>query len=232
MSQSSPCSASSKRARSTDALDRLPFHFDAPPAEHPAPPLPVQTRLRDLGAGKSMIEGAVLALQDSAQAKLSDLRNGEVCTYAFVGRVDQKAGTPAVLQKILYLLHMVHDHYVAHATTRKNDGDVRESQSAGGHTKTVNGFRYHRVLRDGNVETLPLFKVHLMVDEAVTSLHGARPMTGMYMFCIVECRRRSISAGRARHLRLRRRGGGRGGGGRGGGVGHTPATSSARSGLM
>ena len=184
--RSPSCASSSKRGRSEEPLEHLPFHFDAPTADHPAPPVPVQTRLRDLGAGKSMIEGAVLALKDPGDARLADLRNGEVCTFCFVGRVDQKAGTPLVLQKILYLLHMVHDHYVAHAASRKVDGDVRESSSAGGHTKNVNGFRFHRVVRAGDVITLPPFNIHLLVDEGVTSLHGARPMTGMYMFCVVE----------------------------------------------
>ena len=174
---------SSKRGRSEEpSSSGLHYAFDRPPAEHPEPPVPVHARLKAQGVGKSMIEGAVIALSKHEDAQLREATAGQVNSLCFVGRVDQKAGLPPALQKVLYLLQMVQDHYRA----RKPGGDVKESTRGGAHCVIANNCPYHRILDHGDVCTLPLFRVHLFVDEAVTSLCGERPMAGMYVFCVVE----------------------------------------------
>lgn len=183
-------SSSRKRGRPEDADPGVGFEFEHPDnnSKHPRPPIPISSRLREKKVGKGMIEGGLILHSEHDEAIQRDIMDGAVCTFCFVGRVDQNGGMPTVLQKLLFLLHMVHDGYEASsgAPQKPGQGDIKESNSAGGHCVSVGNFRYHRIDDDGTIKTLPLFKVHVFVDEAVTSVTGTRPMTGMYVFCTVE----------------------------------------------
>ena len=191
MEDDGDCNALHKRPRLAEAAaPALAYDFDAPAAGvvHPCPPVPVAARLRAKTTGKSMIEGSIIAHHEHEDVAQRDIQDGAVCTYCFVGRVDANGGMPPVLQKVLFLLHMLQDAYNAAGTGGKKGGatDVRESVSAGGHCVTVGSFRYHRIDDGGIVRTLPLFQVNLFVDEAVTSRTSGRPMAGMYVFCTVQ----------------------------------------------
>ena len=192
-SDDEPCDGQHKRPRLAAGAGApvLAYDFDEPEAgaAHPCPPVPVAARLRAKTTGKSMIEGGIIAHHEHEDVVQRDVQDGAVCTYCFVGRVDANGGMPPVLQKVLFLLHMVQDAYNAAGAGGKRGGgggDVRESVNAGGHCVCVGNFRYHRIDDEGTVRTLPLFQVNLFVDEAMTSRTGDRPMSGMYVFCAVQ----------------------------------------------
>ena len=140
----------------------------------------------DIGAGK--LTHCMIAHNGSSGMDVTCASENMVSRYCWFAGMDHKGSIPSEIRDVVYLLHMTqkYNDSIRVGTGRKSDSpfDISRATPFSAHTFTEQRSLFHKIIVDGQIITLPLFKMRIYIEQAVTG--GEHPRSKFFTFLVVE----------------------------------------------
>jgi len=162
--------------------------LEPPDAQMHEPPLSTKEFMDSQNIGQHHITQCFMGVDAQNARARCDVRDQKKNTFMFVDRLDEKGSTPAMIQQVLYCLHMVNKYY--HALRHGSDKidkpfDVLQARPNDAYTLVNYGSCYHKHLTDSAIVTTPILSLTMHIEQASTG--GSSPLVVFYMLLQVDC---------------------------------------------